>query len=264
MLSLQLASAIRNANLIADLKATREELRLRAEELDAYSRTIAHDLKSPLSTILLSTQFFTMRFGEALTPEAAAMVAKIEEQGKMMGRMIDQLLYLAMLRDAEAQSLQVQIRATVDAAISRFSFPLQEKGIRVSIMPDLPDAYGQTQWVEEVFANLIGNAIKYMGGEKPEPTIEIRAEALDCKVRYEVRDTGIGIKPDDIGRLFKMFSRVGNISKVDGLGLGLSIVQRIINKLGGEVGVESTYGEGATFWFTLPANPISQGAIKAG
>ncbi len=252
MLSLQLASAMRNANVVAELKATREELRMRVEELDAYGHTIAHDLKSPLNNIMLRAQLFEMRFGADVAPEALGMIAGIEQSGHLMVRMIDQLLLLAKLRSVDEQWVTVKTRATVNAALQRFTHQLEDKAIHVEIAADLPDALGQPQWIEEVFANLISNAIKYMGA-KPQPTITISGQTQADHVRFEVRDTGIGIKPEAQGRLFEMFARVHDAPGIEGLGLGLSIVQRIIKKLRGAIGVQSVYGEGTTFWFTLPA-----------
>ena len=251
MLSLQLSAAIRNARIFAELKRTQEELQLRVEELDAYGHTIAHDLKSPLSNILLSSELITMRFGENLPPKGLEYLNAIRDSGSRMSKMIDQLLWLAKLRHSSDAITMVEVRTVVDAALERFNQLLDERGISVSVAPVIPPALGHAQWIEEIFANLISNAIKYMGDDNPQPRIEIRGFGQGARVRYEVRDTGVGIQPADQTRLFEMFTRLNN-TKAEGLGLGLSIVQRIIHKLNGEVGVESTYGEGSTFWFTLP------------
>jgi signal transduction histidine kinase len=252
MLSLQLSSAIRNANVVAELQATQQELKMRVEELDAFGHTIAHDLKSPLGNISLRSQMFGMKYGEQVPADALTMVAAIGQSAGMMTRMIDQLLMLAKLRHADKQLVQVKVRPTIDAALLRFSHQIEQHVIRVEVA-DVPDACGQAQWVEEIFANLISNAIKYMGEDNPAPSITITGVAQADAVRYEVRDTGVGIKAEDQGRLFEMFARVHEIPGIEGLGLGLSIVQRIIRKMRGEIGVESTYGEGTTFWFTLPS-----------
>jgi signal transduction histidine kinase len=117
---------------------------------------------------------------------------------------------------------------------------------------------GHTQWIEEVFANLISNAIKYMGKDNPVPSITITGFQIHNLVRYEVRDTGVGISPKDQAHLFEMFTRLHTV-EADGLGLGLSIVRRIISKLNGQLGVESERGKGSAFWFTIPAALSSAG-----
>lgn len=254
MLALHLASAIRNARIVADLKATREELRLRLEELDAYGHTIAHDLKSPLTNVLLRAQLIKMSFPDHTLPDQAAhMLDSIEQSTKVMARMIDQLLLLARLRHDEVAFVPVDAHHMAESALQRFSHQIEAKPVQVTVMPDMPTAFGQPQWVEEIFANLISNAIKYMGAKNAAPAISIGGHPQGRFVRYEVRDNGIGIRPEDRDKLFRMFSRASAPAGVEGIGLGLSIAHRIIRKLHGEIGVDSEYGAGSCFWFTLPA-----------
>jgi two-component system sensor histidine kinase/response regulator len=137
------------------------------------------------------------------------------------------------------------------AALQRFKAELGA-GITVDLSPDLPLALGYGPWLEEVFANLIGNAIKYIGKQNPAPRIAIRGSLHAGLAYYAVQDNGIGIQPEDQARLFEMFTRFHH-DQATGLGLGLSIVQRIVVKLNGTLGVESTPGQGSTFWFALPA-----------
>ena len=250
MLSLQLSSAIRNANIVSELTRTQKELSLRVEELDAYAHTIAHDLKSPLSNILLTGEIIKMKYGEQLQGDGLTRVSSIVSSSKQMNNMIDQLLWLAKLRNPEEAITTVQIKPVVDAAFARFTHLIDERKIQVSIADDLPSVLGHPQWIEEVIANLISNAIKYMGDDNPDPRIDIRGFMEGDKIRLEVKDTGVGIKVEDQKRLFEMFTRLHSVN-AEGLGLGLSIIQRIINKLDGEIGVESTVGEGSTFWFKL-------------
>jgi signal transduction histidine kinase len=252
MLSMQLSSAIRNAQVVNELKATREELRLRVEELDAFAHTIAHDLKSPLGNILLRSQFVTYRFRDQMPTEAIEMLSSVEDSTQLMGRMIDQLLMLTKLRHTDQNVISVNARYMVEAAFKRFSHLIEANRITITIADNLPDCAGQTQWVEEVFANLISNAIKYMGENNPAPAIAIDGQRTGEVIRYTVKDNGVGIKPEDQSRLFAMFSRLHDVKGVEGLGLGLSIVRRIIKKLRGEIGVDSVYGQGSTFWFSLP------------
>lgn len=116
---------------------------------------------------------------------------------------------------------------------------------------DFPTVLGNAAWLEEVFANLVDNAIKYIGEQNPEPRIVIRGQQEGTHARYEVSDNGRGIQPEDLPKLFEMFTRFHN-REAKGSGLGLSIVRRIIGRLGGEIGVESEPGAGSAFWFTLP------------
>jgi signal transduction histidine kinase len=251
MLSLQLSSAIRNAMIVTELRHTQEELRLRVEELDAYGHTIAHDLKSPLASLMLRSELFAMKFSDMVPAEATEYVNAIHNSGQLMNKMIDQLLWLARLRDPDDSMEVVPIKPVVDVALARFTDQIASRKIAVTVSATMPDAFGHEQWVEEIFANLISNAIKYMGDKTPAPRIEISGSAQAGHGRYVVRDTGLGVKPEDQKRLFAIFSRL-HAGEAEGLGLGLSIVHRIVKRLGGDVGVESADGAGSTFWFTLP------------
>lgn len=260
MLALQLSAAIRNAKLFDELKRAEAELRRRAEELedrnrelDAYNHTIAHDLKSPLTGIVLAADLIDLRFGNDLPEVARYQFNMIRDNGKRMATMIDQLLSLAKLRDVTGTATKIDMVSAVEGALMRFNHVLKEKDIAVVYAADMPPAMGHGQWAEEVFANLISNAIKYMGEDNDKPSIQIRGFIQGDNVRYEVQDTGVGIEPADQARLFEMFTRLHTVKDADGLGLGLSIVHRIVTKMGGNVGVESEPGKGSTFWFTLPA-----------
>lgn len=263
MLALQLASAIRNSRNFEELKRARDELRKHAleleernEELDAFGHTIAHDLKSPLSNIVLKSEMAAMRYKNEVPEKVLETLNSIGDTGMHMASMIDQLLLLARLHNANEAVYPVVSEPVAKAAVARFAQMLETAKITVSVAPQMPIALAHAQWMEEVFANLVSNAIKYMGTASPAPRIDIRGSLLDDgTARFEVQDTGLGIAEADQSRLFEMFTRL-RPSEAEGLGLGLSIVHRIVTRLKGKVGVESTPGVGSTFWFTLPAAPV--------
>lgn len=243
---------------ITDLKRAEEtirsyadELELRNQDLDTFSHMVAHDLKSPLSGIRGYADILLMYHKDDLIPEVFEFLTEIEKITDIMQEMIDSLLMLARLRDADQVNDVVQMKPVVEAVMIRLQSMIKERGVRIEIQPNLPDGVGHAPWLEEVFANLVSNAIKYIGRENPDPQITIRGHQLDGKARYEVEDNGVGIQPEDQKKLFEMFSRFHH-NEASGSGLGLSIVSRIVSKLGGEVGVESIPGKGSTFWFTLP------------
>ncbi|MBN2389779.1 MAG: HAMP domain-containing histidine kinase [Anaerolineae bacterium] len=126
---------------------------------------------------------------------------------------------------------------------------IDEKQAHLILPESWPVALGYAAWVEEIWANYLSNALKY-GGDPPQ--ITLGWEALDTGFRFWVQDNGAGLTAEEQARLFSPFTRLDQVS-VKGHGLGLSIVQRIGEKLGGQVGVESAPGQGSTFWFTLPA-----------
>jgi PAS domain S-box-containing protein len=249
----QAAIAIRNARLYEAIRLHAAELEASNNELEAFSHTVAHDLKAPLHIVIGYASLLLSDYTDKLTSEVVGHVCQIETYAHKMNDMIENLLLLARLRDAATTVTRVQVQPVVQAAIERFRRYLDERGVTVSIEPDCPDVMGYGPWLEEVFANLIENAIKYCGPNNASPRITIRGKSLDNEhVRYEVEDNGLGVAPEHQERLFKMFTRF-HAGYTRGAGLGLSIVNRIVNKLGGEVGVESELNKGSTFWFTLPA-----------
>lgn len=213
------------------------------KELLALNHTIAHDLKSPLAIIL---GYADLLQDEELTPNGRRMLSMIPKMVDALLEMIDDLLKLATLRDAEARVEKVDVDAVVQRTLERFG----DNRDSIEIESPLPAAMGHPQWLTEIFANLISNALKYRDDQR-ELRIHIRAKPQGDHVRYEVEDNGLGIAPEDRARIFELFARL-NPNHERGLGIGLSIVQRMVTKLGGELGVESELGKGSTFWFTLP------------
>jgi signal transduction histidine kinase len=137
----------------------------------------------------------------------------------------------------------------VDAACQRLSALIEERTAEITLPEAWPTALGYGPWVQEVWVNYLSNALKYGGTP---PVIELGASPQDGSIRFWVKDNGPGITAEDQARLFTPFTRIDQAA-AQGHGLGLSIVHRIIEKLGGTVGVESEVGAGSTFWFTLPA-----------
>jgi len=228
------------------------ELEERNSELDAFSHTIAHDLKAPLTLVGGYAEIVLAREGAALSPRGQQYVESIRSAAIKMTDMINELLRLSSVRDVGSVITDVDMNGVAQAAIARFETDIERRGFQIEIMPDLPQAKGHALWIEEVFANLISNAIKYAGKDNPAPRIVINGAQQGNCIRYEVRDNGLGIAPPDQARLFSAFARFHK-NEASGVGLGLTIVLRIVKRLNGQVGVESAPGSGSVFWFTLPA-----------
>jgi PAS domain S-box-containing protein len=243
-------SITRRKQAEAEAQQYAAELEARNQELDLFSRTVAHDLKSPL-TIIHGYAGMVMA-DEGLSPESRDFLGIVQGAASRLSALIDDLLTLANVRDLSATVAAVPLRPVVEAAIARFQGIIAERRVHVEIEGELPPVMGHASWLEEVFANLVENAIRYIGAENPDPRIRISARRQDSLVRVEVQDNGIGIAPDHQNHLFEAFYRVDRFDKA-GTGLGLAIVQSVATRLGGAVGVESEPGAGSTFWFTLPA-----------
>lgn len=251
----------RNARVEQARRHYAAQLELHNQELDAYAYSIAHDLKNPLSVITTCISYINHGMEEEVSADMRRFLEKIEATSFKMVTMIDQLLHLARLRDEDTVREEVNVGSLVGEILLHHEKELQEKKISIEVQSPLPNVLGYSAWVEEAFSNLIANAIKYMG-EGDERLIRVRGQQMGDFVRYEVHDSGIGIAPDDHKLLFRMLTRL-KPRMAEGSGMGLAIVKRIVENLGGEVGVESAEGQGSTFWFTLPSTNNSP-ALKQG
>ena len=239
-------------DITARKRAETERERLIAE-LDAFARTVAHDLKSPLAVLVPSG--LTLRDeAESMSPaEIAEFAAMIAETSLKMNAIVDALLLLAQLeRVQEVNVGPVNLAPVVTQALKRLDIEIREAHAQVILPGEWPLVTGYGPWLEEVFANYVSNAIKY-GGEPPLITLGADCQANGA-VRCWVRDNGRGLSAEQQGQLFAEFTRLHG-ARASGHGLGLAIVRRIIERLGGQVGVLSADGEGSEFYFILPGVP---------
>ncbi len=244
------AAAIANARLFHTLRQRTRELQARNEELDAFAHTVAHDLKSPLASVIGFAETLTCSMDKLSPDELQRGLRIIARSSRKMDRIVDALLLLAYVRTAEVVAGPVDMVQVVREALNRLAAHIEQKQATIVLPPAWPSVQGYAPWLEEVWVNYISNALKY-GGDAPR--IELGAEVQpDRRVRFWVRDDGPGISPENQARLFTPFVRLGQ-KQAAGHGLGLSIVQRIMERMGGEVGVESQVGGGSTFYFTLPS-----------
>jgi PAS domain S-box-containing protein len=229
-------------------KAAEEREHLIAE-LDAFSHTVAHDLKTPLTAMIASTELLEKQSIHKLDPGEQRILQLLGHSSHKMNNIVDELLLLAGVRRAEEiKTESLDMTPIVTEAQRRLAYLIETHEAKIQTPNQWPAAWGYAAWVEEVWVNYLSNAIKY-GGDPPR--IEVGAERLEDSVRFWVRDNGEGLTEAAQAQLFTPFTRLGQI-KAEGHGLGLSIVQRIVTRLDGEVGVESTIGEGSVFSFTLP------------
>jgi signal transduction histidine kinase len=261
----QAAIAIKNAQLYQEVldhagqleervQERTAELQARNEELAAYDHTVAHDLKNPLAIIIGYAELLGKDFAEMRDEELREHLGSVARQGYKMRSIIDELLLLAEMRDMEVEMIPLDMASLVEAARHRLSPLIEERSAEIVLPKAWPRAMGYGPWVEEVWVNYLSNAIKY-GGQPPR--VELGAiDEGDGEVCFWIRDNGLGIPAEEQARLFTRFTRLHH-GHTSGHGLGLSIVQRIVEKLGGQVGVESEVGRGSTFTFSLPGTPVS-------
>jgi signal transduction histidine kinase len=233
------------------LRIYANDLESRNVELDAFAHTVAHDLKAPLATLTGYGELIETAY-ETLNPQqvqgAAKTMAKISRK---MGRIVDELLLMTRLESEALVVDPMDMGEIVMEACERLRQELESADAALVLPEAWPVVLGYEPWVEEVWVNYISNAIKY--GGRP-PRIELGFSYEDSNhVRFWVQDNGEGLSPAEQARLFVPFERLEQI-RIQGTGLGLSIARRIIERLSGEVGVESpgVPGEGSRFYFILP------------
>jgi len=229
------------------------ELQTRNEELDAFAHTVSHNLKNPISAII-GWASLSAKYSERMSmPELLDTITQIEGIADSANNIINALLLLAgVSRSSLSEYSELNMFNIIDDALSHLQIEITESSaiIKIHDPNTFPQCVGNRQWIEEVWKNYISNAIKYGGTP---PNIEIGAEQVDSQfARYWVKDNGKGLHPEEQSKLFIPFTRLPQTAQLEGHGLGLSIVQKIIEKLGGEVGVTSVIGEGSIFSFTLP------------
>jgi two-component system sensor histidine kinase/response regulator len=237
---------------IMALKRLNAELGARNEDLDAFAHTVAHDLQNPLA-LMIGFAEAVRRYRHTMTEEdLERSLSNIEQSGRRMSEIIEQLLLLAQARKLDIKPEPLEMGLIVGRARKRLLPLLRERKVRLILPDSWPTALGHSQWVEEIWFNYLANAIKHSG--RVAPCISVGGDpATNGMVRFWVADDGLGISEGDRTRLFEPSEALGPNSVRKGYGLGLSIVQRIVARLGGEAAVESVEGEGSVFSFTLPA-----------
>ncbi len=229
-----------------------EELEQRNKQLEAFSHTVAHDLKNPLNTVIgYSDELVEICIEDKLLNDELLEQQKlISQAGHKMEDIINSLLLLAKtVKSTDIDMQPIDMSEIIFQAKKRLAYAINGCQAEI-VLPDyFPTAKSYAPWVEEIWANYISNAMKY-GGYPPKITLGADQQD-DGMIRFWVKDNGEGLSLEAQAKLFTLFTRLHQ-DRAEGHGLGLSIVQQIVEKLGGKVGVESEIGQGSIFYFTLP------------
>ncbi|MGO4599665.1 sensor histidine kinase [Terrabacter sp. 2RAF25] len=233
---------------LAALTQARDELHRSNEALSVFAGQVSHDLRTPLTAIMASTEMLGQREAVVADQWSGRLVATAFRSATRMAGMIEQILAHARV-GAELHKSPTDLRTVLDSVLEDLAPTLSARRASVDV-GDLPSIPADAQQLYSVLLNIVSNAIKYARPDVP-PAIAITADQHDRSWRICVRDNGIGIAPADRGRVFDLFNRVE--TSVDGSGIGLATVKRIIEAHGGSIGISPVDGPGTIVWFELPA-----------
>lgn len=266
MVALRDESGVRGfAKIMRDLtgmKLTEEELELRVrqrtmelkeavQELESFSYSVAHDLRSPLRSIQSFTQFTIDEAGPKLGPDERGYLERVQRAAARLDRLISDLLAYSRVSKTRVDLVPVNLDRLVDDICREHDeFRLPKADVQMD--GTLGTVLGNEAYLTQTVTNLLGNAVKFVAPGKL-PVVRIWSARMGANVRVYFRDNGIGIAPEHHARIFDIFERLHRHGTYEGTGVGLAIVRRAVQRMNGSVGIESEPDAGTTFWVELPA-----------
>jgi PAS domain S-box-containing protein len=243
-----------NRELEARVRARTEALKRANEELEAFSYSVSHDLRAPLRTIGGFAQAVLEDYGALLPEEGQRYLRTIRQGAQCMGRLIDTLLRFSRLNRLPIQKRAVNMRELVTRCLEDLTAERVAPSPAIEV-GEMPDAVGEPSLLKQVWFNLLSNALKY-SAPREHPRIEVGAfRDQGGTPVYFVRDNGVGFEMAYAHKLFGVFQRLHREDEFEGTGVGLALVQRVVQRHGGRVWAEATPGQGACFYFTLDSVP---------
>ena len=241
-----------NAELEQRVRSRTAQLDGANKELEAFAYSVSHDLRAPLRHISGFSSLLTKRSADVVDEQSRHYVERIANSAGQMGVLIDDLLQFSRTGRAELQINRVDMDAVLAEALEGARADAAERDIEWSIEA-LPRVIGDAALLRQVWANLLGNAVKFTRGRSPAHIgVGTRDDDGAAEDVFWVRDDGVGFDPEYAHKLFGVFQRLHSTDQFEGTGIGLANVQRIVGRLGGRVWAEGALDDGATFYFSLP------------
>lgn len=219
------------------------------QELEEFAYVASHDLQEPLRMVKSYVELLNDEYGSSLDGEAREYMKFVVDGARRMQQLVRDLLDLSRTRRRELTIEPVDLTSVVERSIGDLALLKEESSATIDREP-LPTVKGDPSQLHQLLLNLIGNALKFRDPARP-LRVSIRAADLDNSWRIEVEDNGIGMNPKYAPKAFRMFQRLHGVGEYPGTGIGLAVCKRIVERHGGQLGVDSELGIGSTFWFTL-------------
>lgn len=221
------------------------------EELEGFASTVSHDLRAPLRSVQGFANALLEDCSDQLDEEGQQYARFLIESAQDMDDMIQDLLAYSRLGRTDLDLRPVLLTKVISSAMSQLEVEVKEQGATIDVAEPMPEVITHHSTLVQVVANLISNAIKFVATDA-EPRVSLYAEERGDNIRLWVADNGIGISPEFQERIFLVFERLHGVESYEGTGIGLAIVRKGIERLGGAVGFESELGDGSKFWIELP------------
>jgi signal transduction histidine kinase/CHASE3 domain sensor protein len=239
-------------NLNADLAKRAALLETANNELEAFSYSVSHDLRAPLRAVNGFARILSEDYSDQLDDQLKRYLHLIRDNAGHMGRLIDDLLTFSRLSRQPLKKQPVALGEVARQVIRDLSAEAESRQVEW-VIGDIPSCRADSALIKQVFVNLLSNALKY-SGKRPEARIEVGVQQANGTPTYFVKDNGVGFDMRYANKLFGVFQRLHKAEEYEGTGVGLAIVQRIVQRHGGRVWAEAAVDQGATFYFTLDLN----------
>lgn len=244
----------------AKLAEANDHLRKMNQEMEQFAYHCSHDLKAPLRTITYYREMLEEHLQNDADPEVQELMQSIQRGTSRMTRLIDGLLQYAMAGHTERPKQAVDLKTVVTSVIENLAGMIKTSDVQM-VVGELPTIMSDPVVIEQLFANLINNAVKYGGDDRP--VVRIHSKRLAESWEVTVADNGVGISPKYHNRIFDVFCRAHGGDKYQGNGIGLAACKKIVERHGGQIWVESEPGHGAIFHITLPTLDHQDGVVAA-
>lgn len=245
------------------VRARTATLREMNAELEAFTYSVSHDLRTPLQFVRGFAEAIHSDPGASLSAENRDYLQRIIRSASRMDAIIQDLLAYSRLTRAEMQLVELPLEDVISDVLANHQAAIRQSGATVLVERPLPRVCADSTGLFQAMSNLVANALKFHRPGQP-PALRLRAERTDHGIRLWVEDDGIGIDPQHHERIFKLFERLHGQSEYPGTGIGLSLVRKAVNRMGGACGVESSPGSGSRFWIDFPdACPLGATASPA-